>query len=191
MIWPDGYLGPDSYVDYERFLEPGNDYGRGVSRNEVPKSWMTQEQGKAIQDFVMAGNGFYALHNSSHISLSSQSYREVMGGAYIGHPPLRPFMVHVTNKEHPITRGVNDFIVNDVQHFVEYDKGANNIFLRSENIDGLEFERHGTKSIAGWAHEYGKGRVVFTAPGSNIPAMWQPEYLKLQKNAVRWLLKMT
>ena len=50
----------------------------------------------AIKDFVKAGGGFYPLHNSSHISLSSKNYRDVMGGAYFGHPPLRPFQVHAT-----------------------------------------------------------------------------------------------
>ncbi len=191
MIWPDGYLGPDAYTDYARYLEPGYDYERRTSGRDVPKPWITDEQGKAIQDFVSAGNGFYSLHNSSHISLSSKAYRDVMGGAYIGHPPLRPFQVRVTNKNHPITQGVNDFIVNDEQHYVDYDKSPDNIFLKAENIDGLDYEQHGPTSISGWAHEYGKGRVVFTAVGHNIPAMWQPEYLKLQKNAVRWLLKMS
>jgi hypothetical protein len=190
MIWPDGYLGPDAYSDYERFLETGFDWERPTSSKETPKSWITEEQGEAIKDFVTAGNGFYALHNSSHISLSSKSYRDVMGGAYIGHPPLRPFKVKIVNKDHPITQGVEDFMVNDEQHYVAYDKDPKNIILRAENIDGLAYEHYGTQSISGWAYEYGKGRVVFTAVGHNNPAMWQPEYFKLQKNAVRWLLKM-
>jgi len=191
MIWPGGYLGPDAYSAYERFLQPGYEGGRRSSAGEVPKSWITEEQGEAIKDFVSAGNGFYALHNSSHISLSSKSYRDVMGGAYIGHPPLRPFLVRAVSKDHPITSGVSDFVVNDEQHYVAYDKDPHNIVLEAENIDGLTYESHGTKSISGWAHEYGKGRVVFTAAGHNIPAMWQPEYFKVQKNAVRWLLRMT
>ena len=45
-----------------------------------------------------------------------------MGGAYIGHPPLRPFKVRVVNSRHPITQGIADFIVNDEQHYVHYDK---------------------------------------------------------------------
>ena len=190
MIWPGGYLGPDAYSDYERFLEPGFNYDRPSAARETPKAWITEEQGHAIEDFVKAGKGFYALHNSSHISLSSESYRKVMGGAYIGHPPLRPFLVRVTNKDHPITREISDFVVDDEQHYVEYDKDPANIFLRAENIDGLVYGEHGTKSISGWAHEYGKGRVVFTAVGHNIPAMWQSEYFKLQTNAVRWLLRL-
>lgn len=186
MIWPDGYLGPsDAYNYYETYLENASDFPK-----EIPKNWITEEQGEAVKDFVAAGNGFYSLHNNSHVSLSSKSYREVMGGAYIGHPALRPFKVRVVNRDHPITKGVQDFMVNDEQHYVIYDKDPKNILLRAENIDGLTFAEHGTESISGWAHEYGQGRVVFTAVGHNIHAMWQPEYLKLQKNAVRWLLKM-
>jgi len=71
----------------------------------------------------------YVLHNSSHISLFSKDYREVMGGAYIDHPPLHPFRVSVVNNEHPITRGVEDFMVNDEQHFVTYDKDSKDILL--------------------------------------------------------------
>lgn len=185
MIWPGGYLGPDAYTDYAAALENAAQFPK-----PEPQSWMTTEQGDALKDFVASGGAFYALHNSSHISLSSPSYREVMGGAYIGHPPLRPFRVRVV-KSHPITEGVADFMVNDEQHYVTYDKDPQNILLRAENIDRLTYEDHGAQSISGWAHEYGKGRVVFTAVGHNIYALWQPEYLKIQNNAVKWLLKLT
>ena len=187
MIWPQGYLEPNDY-EYSHELENSGDWSK-----ERSEPWITEEQGAAIKDFVQAGGALYALHNSSHISLSSKNYREVMGGAYIDHPALRPFKVSVANKEHPITRGVQDFIVNDEQHFVTYDKDPRYILLRSENIDGLtdisEGRDLGTKAIAGWAYDFGKGRVVFTAVGHTLHALWQPEYFKLQKNAVGWLLR--
>jgi len=182
MIWPGGYLGPDAY-NYERELENPGDFPKAK-----PQDWITQEQSEAVRNFVAGGNGLYCLHNSSHISLSSSTYREVMGGAYIGHPPLRPFKVRVVNQSHPITRGIEDFVVNDEQHYVTYDKDPGNILLQAENLEGLDYDGHGTKSISGWAHEYGKGRVVFTAVGHTIHAMWAPQYLKLQKRAVQWLL---
>lgn len=187
MIWPNGYLEPNDY-EYSHDLENSRDWPK-----EQSAPWITEAQGAAIKDFVEAGGALYALHNSSHISLSSKEYREVMGGAYIDHPALRPFKVSVVNKEHPITRGVQDFIVNDEQHFVTYDKDPKYILLRSENIDGLtdisEGKDLGAKATAGWAYDFGKGRVVFTAVGHTLHAMWQPEYFKLQKNAVRWLLR--
>jgi type 1 glutamine amidotransferase len=186
MIWPGGYLGPDAYTAYEQDLENATDFPEAR-----PQNWLAEEQALALKEFVTAGNGFYSLHNNSHVSLSSKTYREVQGGAYIGHPALRPFLVRVVNRDHPITRGVKDFIVNDEQHFVEYDKDRRNILLESENIDGLSYEKYGTKSISGWAYDYGGGRVVFTSIGHTIHALWAPEYLKLQKQSVQWLLHRT
>lgn len=184
MMWPDGYLGPDAYTAYEGDLENLKQFP-----TPKPKDWITEEQGAALKDFVEVGNGFYALHNCSHISLSSTNYREVMGGAYIGHPPLRPFQVRPVNNDHPITKGIKPFIVNDEQHYVAYDKDRKHLILEAENIDGLVYEELGTKSISGWAYDFGKGRVVFTAVGHTIHAMWAPGYLELQKRSVQWLLK--
>ncbi len=184
MIWPGGYLGPDAYTDYAQNLENRGDFPAPRSQD-----WLTEEQATALRDFVSEGNGFYALHNSSHLSLSSKTYRELMGGAYIGHPPLRPFKVRVVNAGHPITRGIGDFMVNDEQHYVHYDKEPKNILMEAENIDGLTFQSLGTKSIAGWAYDYGRGRVVFTSPGHTIHALWVPQYVKMQQRAMSWLLK--
>ena len=185
MIWPNGYLGPDAYTDYERNLE--NLPPR--SGDPKPEMWIQEDQGAAIRDFVNSGNGFYALHNCSHISLSSKDYREVMGGAYIGHPPLRPFRVRATENQHPITQGMSDFMVNDEQHYVDYDKDKKYILLEAENVDGLTYQNLGAKSISGWAYDFGSGRVVFTAVGHTIDAMWNPQYVEIQKRSIRWLLK--
>jgi type 1 glutamine amidotransferase len=184
MNWPNGYLGPDAYTAYEADLETPKSFP-----DPSPITWMTEEQGMAIKNFVNDGGGFYALHNCSNISLSSKNYREVMGGAYISHPPLRPFEVHATKNAHPITAGMKPFIVNDEQHYVIYDKDPKYAILEAENIDGLQFRDLGTKSVSGWAYDFGKGRVVFTAVGHTIHAMWNPQYLEIQKKSVKWLLK--
>jgi hypothetical protein len=184
MVWPGGYLGPDAYTAYEQGLENKQDFPPPKSQ-----SWLTEEQATAVKEFVNSGGGFYSLHNNSHVSLSSKIYRDVQGGAYIGHPTLRPFKVRVVNGNHPITQGIQDFMVNDEQHYVEYDKDRKNILLEAENIDGLTYENYGPKSIAGWAYDYGRGRVVFTSVGHTIHALWAPEYLKVQRRSVQWLLK--
>lgn len=121
--------------------------------------------------------------------LYSKNYREVRGGVYIGHPPLRPFKVRIANPN-PITKGVQDFTVTDERHYVRYDKAPRYILLRSENVDGLDFQNRGTQSVGGYAYGYGNGRVVFTAIGHTLHELWQPEYFKIQKNTARWLPKM-
>ncbi len=184
MIWPDGYLGPDAYTHYEQGLENKADFAE-----PKPRFWLTEDQAGALKEFVTAGNGFYSLHNNSHVSVNSKIYRELQGGAYIGHPPLRPFKVRVVNSTHPITQGIKDFMVNDEQHYVAYDKDRKYLLLENENVDGLTYENLGAKSPAGWAYDYGKGRVVFTSVGHTIHALWAPEHMKLQKRAVKWLFR--
>jgi type 1 glutamine amidotransferase len=207
MIWPGGYSsGPAE----EGARQPQDGLENpGEFPPEKAESWITEAQGQAVKDFVSAGNGFYSLHNNAFVSRSSKNYRDVQGGVALGHPPIRPFKVRIANKEHPVTQGVEDFMVTDEQHYLIYDKDPKNILPHSENVDGLTFwatmldpieggrgasgppRNIGTTSVSGWAHEYGKGRVVFTAMGHTIHAMWQPQHLKMQKNAARWLLKMT
>jgi type 1 glutamine amidotransferase len=204
MIWPGGY---EETAISTRPGVPGRSAGEdpGMFPPEKAEYWITEDQGKAVKDFVTAGNGFYSCHNNAFVSRSSKNYREVQGGWALSHPALRPFKVRIVNKDHPITRGVEDFMVNDEQHYQVYDKDPKNILLHSENLDGLTFTPNlrdpdnpdaptkdmGTTSISGWAHEFGKGRVAFTAMGHTLDAMWQPEYVKIQKNAVRWLLRMS
>lgn len=188
MLWPDGYAG--SYPGYEPSGGPKIQSEPPVPPLDgKPVMWMRPEQGKAVRGFITNGGAALFYHNVSHISLSNEDFRHVEGAIYAGHPAVRPFRLRVTNRDHPITRGVGDFLVTDEQHYVVYDKDPKDVFLRSENADGLDYDGKGPSCEAGWAYEYGKGRVCFLAPGHMISALWNPEYEKLQKNAVKWLLR--
>jgi len=160
-----------------------------------PVAWMTSEQGKAIRQWVLEGGSFFAYHNSSHVSLTNKDYRDVEGAVYTGHPVIRPFKVKIVNPDHPITKGVRDFVVTDEQHYMTYDKDAKYVLARSVNEDGLDYTdmagRRSNTAEAAWAYDYGKGRVCFLAPGHMITVLWNPEYEKMQKNAARWLLRET
>jgi type 1 glutamine amidotransferase len=157
--------------------------------------WMTEEQGKAVKRWVEEGGSLWAWHNNSQLSLMNRDYRDVEGAVYTGHPPIRPFKVKIVNRDHPITKGVNDFVVTDEQHYVTYEKDPKHVLARSVNEDGLEYTdqagRRGNSCESVWAYEYGKGRVCFMAPGHMISVLWNPEYEKMQKNAVKWLLRQT
>jgi hypothetical protein len=208
-----GQAGPQRTSENELAMGGGRARAQAGSMTDAERraggrgdAWISEEQGKAVKGFVAAGNGFYSYHNNAFVSRSSKNYREVQGGVGLNHPALRPYKVRIVNKDHPITRGVQDFMVDDEQHYLIYDKDPKNILLHSENVDGLTFtstlrdpndtsndppKNLGTTSMSGWAHEYGSGRVVFTAMGHTIYTMWNSEYMKIQKNAIRWLLKMS
>ena len=72
---------------------------------------------------------------------------------------------------------------------MRYEKDPKFAFMKSVNEDGLTYRELGNSAMAGWAYDYGKGRVCFLAPGHTIDVLWNPEYVKIQHNAVKWLLQ--
>ncbi len=188
-IWPDGY--GETAFHSSREKEPVLiESDPPVPQREPRKvDWMTPEQGQAVKTFVRSGGVALFYHNSTYIAAGNDHFRDVLGAATEGHPPVRRFKVRITNRDHPITRGVNDFVVTDEQHFMTYDGDPESVLLRSVNEDGLTFKNLGTSCEAGWAYDYRKGRVCYLAPGHMIPVLWNPEYEKIQQNAVRWLLR--
>jgi len=192
MTFPGGYTSPYPFMDPEKM--------KFVSDPPLPKldeqpvMWITPEQGKAIRGFVERGGSAWFFHNASYISGTNEDFRHVEGALFTGHTPFRPYKMKIVNPDHPITRGVKDFVVTEEQHYVLYDKDPKDVLVRSVNEEGLEYStakygNQGASCEAGWAYEYGRGRVCFMAPGHTIPSFWNPEYLKLQKNALRWLLR--
>jgi type 1 glutamine amidotransferase len=190
MIWPDGYPAETTNAGWFTSGKP-----ELISVPEVPAGenkpafWMKPEQGKAVRDFVNGGGSALFLHNTTHVGLTDPDFRDVLGGAYTGHPPIRPFKVRVTNPDHPIAKGVSDFIVTDEQHYMDYDKDPGLIFLETVNEEGLDYNKKGPVAPGGWSYDYGEGRVCYMSPGHLMRVLWNPEYVKLQQNAVNWLLK--
>jgi type 1 glutamine amidotransferase len=194
LSFPGGYTTPYPFMDPEKVKivsEPAL-----PALDEKAVNWLTPEQGKAIREFVEKGGSAWFFHNASYISGGNADFRHVEGALFTGHTGFRPYKMKIVNGDHPITRGVKDFVVTEEQHYVIYDKDPKAVLVRSVNEEGLEYKTaaHGNQGAtceACWAYDYGKGRVCFMAPGHTIPSFWNPEYIKLQKNALSWLLHET
>ena len=143
MIWPDGYPNETTNAAWvatgkpELKSDPPVDVG-----NPKPAFWIQPGQGKAVHDFVEAGGSALLLHNVTHVGLTDPDFRAVLKAAYAGHP-RSAFKVKVTNPDHPITKGVKDFIVTDEQHYMEYDGDRGDIFLETVNEEGLDYDGKG------------------------------------------------
>jgi hypothetical protein len=190
MIWPDGYPDENTNAAWVATGKPKLTFDPPTPPAAgKPANWMKPEQGKAVRAFVDQGGAALFLHNVTHVGLTDPDFRHVLGAAYAGHPPIRTFKVRVTNANHPIAKGVKDFVVTDEQHYMEYDKDPKHVFLETVNEEGLTYRQQGATAPGGWAYDYGKGRVCYLSPGHLLTVLWNPEYIKLQQNAVRWLLR--
>ena len=196
----DGLSFPGGYSTPYIFYEP--DKMKVVSDPPLPPldetavMWITPGQATAVRAYVEEGGSAWFFHNASYISGANKDFRHVEGALFTGHTPFRPYKMKIVDPGHPITRGVKDFVVTEEQHYVVYDKDPKAVLVRSVNEEGLEYSTpaHGNQGAtceACWAYDYGKGRVCFMAPGHTIMSFWNPEYVKLQKNALRWLLRET
>ena len=144
--------------------------------------WMEPHQEEAVEGFVRGGGAFLPLHNAGWAYPWKNGYRRVMGGYYQGHPPVRSFTVTVEDSQHPITRGVSDYEIVDEQHFLWFDYDRVDLLLKSRGEDGKE-------SAAGWAYEYGSGRVAYLANGHTLENLRHEMVQRLLHNAARWLLR--
>ena len=90
----------------------------------------TVEQEKMVQSFVRNGGGALFLHNSTDIARQgTEIIRDVIGGYWLRHTDIRPYRVKITNRNHPITKGVNDFVITGEHHYNQYDKDPRNVFM--------------------------------------------------------------
>lgn len=146
--------------------------------------WMTEEQEKAVADFVANGGGFLSLHNSTALKCLDEkqtTYRDVLGSSYNGHGPGdEKFDVKVVNENHPVTAGVKDYVAVDERHtpIIHVD----DITLLTEAVNGDQ------KSVNGYTRFYGKGRICHLANGHNLEVMTNPEMQKLMYNGALWCL---
>jgi type 1 glutamine amidotransferase len=156
--WPEGYGKPQTF-------------------------WMTDDQQKAIWDFVERGGGFLAVHNAHTMYPPNGPYYKLFGGDFGGHPKPWTFTIRVENKRHPITAGVEDFEIFDEQHMSKYNLDQEHLLLRSVARDNQQ-------AAAGWWNEAGKGRFCYLSPGHTTEALNHPMVQLLLRNAARWLLRL-
>jgi type 1 glutamine amidotransferase len=159
-------------------LRDGIEFPNG--RGSEPEVWMHPHQEDAIEEFVLGGGGFLALHNAGWRYPWKGGYRRTLGGYYIGHPRRATFHVEVVNTTHPVTDSVTSYDIEDEQHWLHWDYDRVTPLLVSQGQDGRQ-------SVSGWAYEYGQGRVVYLPQGHTLEALVHPMVQQLLRNATRWL----
>ncbi len=161
-----------------------NQLKQGVFQKAEGKKlrWISPEQEDAIERFVKNGGRLF-LHHDGHCYYSQNGGIERLAKTgHEGHPLKIPVTMKPTGLLPVLTEGVTDFEVSDEEFRMDLDESTTTVFLESYS------ETNG-RTPQGWAHDYGKGKVVVFVPGHDRHSLESPMVDKCISNIVTWLSK--
>ena len=144
------------------------------SNRRVPD--LTPEQERGLFAFVKGGGGFVGVHGTGWW-IGGEAI-QLVGGHANWHPPGLEFTVEVTDREHPITRGLGDFTVTDEIYMSAWDPAIHVL------ATATWAER---KHPMAWTHRYGDGRVFYTTLGHGPNTFQSPGVQHLLAAGVHWV----
>ena len=151
------------------------------------------EQKAAILDFVRSGKGFLGVHNATDTGYDWPEYGQMLGGYFAGHPWHQEVGVIVEDQAHPATSmlGARFQVTDEIYTFKEWDRNKTRVLMRIDN-DSVDLEKGNRDDhdyALGWCHEYGSGRVMYTALG-HPDALWHEDWFRQHiLGCMRWALR--
>ena len=137
-----------------------------------------------LVSFVKGGKGFVVCHLASASFPKWPEWPKLCGRYWLmgksGHGPRKPFTVKITKVEHPITKGVKDFEVDDEL----YAKLLGDVKITVLAEADSKWSKK-TEPLA-FVFDYGKGRVFHSAFGHDRKAIVTPGVATLLVRGTEW-----
>lgn len=131
----------------------------------------------------VAGGGKILLPHVPSVNFAGE-LAQMFGFRFRMHPPIYEVPFRVSDPDHPIVRGVEDFTIREERLQLVYDRHTPiQVFLEVEGPTGC--------TPAGWTAAFGLGQVVHLMPGHDVHTYRHPMFRKLFFNAACWLAGMT
>ena len=138
---------------------------------------ISDEQEKALLNFVEDGKGFIPIHSASFCFKNSDKYIDLVGGQFATHE-TGTFTAEIVNASHASMKNVEEFKTWDETYV--HDKIANNITVLMERVEDNHREPYT------WVKDYGRGKVFYTALGHDIHTWENSKFHKLLKEGILW-----
>ena len=103
----------------------------------VAGPYLNDEQNAVVRQWLEDGGRWFGLHGTSGgkavrldetgsaRKMVKTSHHHTLGSFFLNHPPLRKFRVHVTDRQHVLTRNLpNSFEVIDELYLIELQEPA-------------------------------------------------------------------
>jgi len=149
---------------------------------------ITQDQKEGYMELLNQGIGMVFTHHALVSYQNWPAFEEIIGGKYRLEPtPDDPasnyrhdvdFIIKTVNKNHPITKGMDDFEIHDEVY---------GNFSVGKHVKPLLKTNHPeSTSTIGWYHQYKNSRIVYLQPGHDHHAYQNKNYRLLLLRAIEW-----
>ena len=149
-----------------------------IAYTEFSDHPLPQEQVAAFISYVVNGGGLLVIHNG--ISLQrSQELGLMLGAKFTHHPDYTALSISISEPEHPIMQGIEDFVIEDEPYYFEPHPTLQTTIL-------AEYPHDGAMRQAAWCHEFGLGRVVYLMPGHHLPSFSVEPFRQMIRQGALW-----
>ncbi|MFX3633204.1 MAG: ThuA domain-containing protein [Candidatus Pristimantibacillus sp.] len=155
-----------------------NQYDLLISYRDNWKQALAVEEVAGVLQFVANGGGLLVIHNGISMQ-ESPELCQLIGAKFTGHPDYTSLPFQATAIEHPLMDGLKGFIMDEEPYRFELDP-----FVEMEIL--LTYRHENQDWPAAWTRHYGKGRVVFLAPGHHLPSFLNEDFGRWIVNSARW-----
>ncbi len=148
---------------------------------------MSNEQVKGLETAVAAGTGLGGWHGGMGDAFRENAHYNFMtGGQFVSHPGgIKEYTVNITNREHAITTGLDDFQMVSEQYYLHVDP-ANEV-LATTTFDGAGAPwTEGVVMPVVWTKSWGKGRVFYCSLGHKVVDFEVPECQEIIRRGLLW-----
>ncbi len=163
-----------------------------ATAGELP---LDDDQKEALLDFVRGGKGFVGVHSAPATFYGWAEYGEMLGAYFAGHPWHQEVTINVEDTSHPATKmlGESFRVVEEVYIMSHWERSRTHVLMSLDNgsVDLSLGTREDNDYALGWCHEYGDGRVIYTALGHE-DALWEQKwFLDHILGCIRWAGRLT
>lgn len=171
-----------TFGKYDVLLSNWNTFGKPAVTNWPPATRA------AFLDFVRNGKGFVSVHAGSSSFYDWPEYQRLVGGSWkigqTGHGPVHPFTVQITNHEHPITRGLTNFITTD--ELWQRTALQPQVEILATAYAAPEWKGTGHAEPVAFTTRFGAGRCFNLLLGHNAAAMNAAGFQQLLRRGAEW-----
>ena len=163
-----------------------------IAMYDMAKGFSPQQE-QAFTDLLKTGIGLVSLHHNLCSHADWPEYRLIIGGRYFQQPETidgkerarsnylhdQHFAVKVADKDHPITRGISDFAMDDEAYSGFYVSPDSHVLL---TVDHPKCDHN-----VAWTTHFGNSRVFYLMFGHGPSAWANPAYPKLLEQGIQWV----